>query len=65
MPNKLQKERSTNVVMMIDEREVMLSSSKVVSDDCWQENNSEGYQNRLTLAALVVCWWDNLPFLVL
>jgi len=51
--------------MMIDEREVMLSSSKVVSNDCWQENNSEGYQNRLTLAALVVCWWDNLPFLVL
>ena len=65
MPNKLQKERSTNVVMMIDEREVLLPSSKVVEDDCWQEKNSKGYKNRLKLATLVVCWWDNLSFLVI
>jgi hypothetical protein len=33
MPSKLQKERSKNTAMMIDEREGLLPSSKV-GDDC-------------------------------
>jgi hypothetical protein len=35
MPTKLQKKRSKNAAMMIDEREGLLSSFKVVGDDCW------------------------------
>jgi hypothetical protein len=34
MPIKLQKERSKNAAMMIDEREGLLPLSKVVGNDC-------------------------------
>jgi hypothetical protein len=34
MPSKLKKERSKNVAMMIDKREGLLPSSKVVGDNC-------------------------------
>jgi hypothetical protein len=34
MPSKLKKERNKNAAMMIDEREGLLPSSKVVGDDC-------------------------------
>jgi hypothetical protein len=52
MPSKLQKERSKNAAMMIDEREGLLSLSKVVDDDYWQEKNSKGYKKRLKLCPL-------------
>jgi len=38
--------------MMIDEREGLLPSSKVVGDDCWQEKNSKGFKKRLKLYPL-------------
>jgi hypothetical protein len=44
MPSKFQKERSKNTVMMIDEREGLLPSSKVVGDDCWQEKNFKAFK---------------------
>jgi hypothetical protein len=46
MSSKLQKERSKNVVMMIDEREGLLPSSKVVGNDCWQEKNFKRLQKK-------------------
>jgi hypothetical protein len=46
MPSKLQKERSKNTVMMIDERKGMVPSSKVLGDDCWQEKNSKSFKKR-------------------
>jgi hypothetical protein len=52
MPSKLQKERSKNAAMMIDEREGLLSLSKVVDDDYWQEKNSKGFKKRLKLCPL-------------
>jgi len=52
MHNKLQKERSKNTVMMIDEREGLLPSSKVVDNDYWQEKNFKGFKKRLKLCPL-------------
>jgi hypothetical protein len=52
MPIKLYKKRSKNAAMMIDEREGLLPSSKVVGDDCWQEKNSKGFKKRLKLYPL-------------
>jgi hypothetical protein len=52
MPSKLQKERSKNAAIMIDEREGLLSLSKVVDDDYWQEKNSKGFKKRLKLCPL-------------
>jgi len=52
MPSKLQKERSKNATMMIDKREGLLPSSKVVGNDRWQEKNSKGFKKRLKLCPL-------------
>jgi len=38
--------------MMIEEREGLLPSSKVVGDDCWQEKNFKGFKRRLKLCFL-------------
>jgi len=38
--------------MMIDGKEGMLPSSKVVGDDCWQEKNSKCFKKRLKLCPL-------------
>jgi hypothetical protein len=42
MPSKLQKGRSKYAAIMIDRREGLLASSKVVDDDYWQKKNSKG-----------------------
>jgi hypothetical protein len=42
MPSKLQKGRSKYTAIMIDRREGLLASSKVVDDDYWQKKNSKG-----------------------
>jgi hypothetical protein len=52
MPSKFQKEMSKNAAMMIDKREGLLSSTKVVGDDCWQEKNSKGFKKSLKLCPL-------------
>jgi hypothetical protein len=45
MPSELQKERSKNTTMMIDKRERLLPSSKVVGDDSWQKKkNFKGFK---------------------
>jgi hypothetical protein len=43
---------SKNAAMMIDKREGLLSSTKVVGDDCWQEKNSKGFKKSLKLCPL-------------
>jgi protein involved in sex pheromone biosynthesis len=52
MPNKLQKERSKNTAMIIDERKRLLPSSKVLGDDCWQKNNFKGFKKRIKICPL-------------
>jgi len=46
------KKRNKNTAMMIEEREGLLLSSKVVGIDCWQEKNSKGFKKRLKLGPL-------------
>jgi len=38
--------------MMKDERKRLLTSSKVLGDDCWQEKNSKGFKKRLKICPL-------------
>jgi hypothetical protein len=54
MPNELQKERSKNTTMMIDKRERLLPSSKVVGDDSWKKKkkNFKGFKKWLQLCPL-------------
>jgi hypothetical protein len=49
MPSKFQKERSKNVVMMVDRRKGLLPSSKALGNDCWQEKNSKDFKKRLKI----------------
>jgi hypothetical protein len=49
--SKLQNERSKNATMMIDEKKGQ-PSSKVLGDDCWQENISKGFKKRQKLCPI-------------
>jgi hypothetical protein len=43
---------SKNTAMMINEKEGLLPSSKVVGDNCWLEKNSKGLKKRLNFFPL-------------
>jgi hypothetical protein len=52
MPSKLQKGRSKYAAIMIDRREGLLASSKVVDDDYWQKKELQRLKKRLNLYPL-------------
>jgi len=39
--------------MMIDERERLLPSSKVVGDDCWQKKNFKDLKKKATTLSII------------
>jgi hypothetical protein len=43
---------SKNTAMMINEKEGLLPSSKVVGDNCWLKKNSKGLKKRLNFFPL-------------
>jgi hypothetical protein len=54
MPSELQKKRSKNTTMMIDEREWLLPSSKVVGDDSWQKKKElQRLQKKATTLSII------------